>query len=505
MKKKFILTLLFVFILTSNVFAQEITLDIYSVNDFHGALEKQGKNPGIAELAGFLKTKINNNKDHVLLLSAGDMSTGTLDSAISKGKIVFDYMNKLGFDAMAIGNHEFDWGLDQLSARIKQAKFPVLAANIWYQNSRSPLEGVKPYVIVKKAGLKIGIIGITTPQTAYSSSPKIVKDLVFAPPSIIVQNIVNELKDEVDLIIVLSHLGSLQNEQGTISDEAADLANAVSGVDVIVSGHTHKKVMGKVNNIPVVQADWSGRAVGHVKLTYDSNSKKVVRSMVEFISLQTNSYPADPMIAEHFEKYQKSILPLKNKVLGSLTATLTHDKMSFSSLGEWVCDTMKNSTNSDFAVLTGGNLRSSLNEGIVTYGMIFNVMPFDNNICTVEMTGAQILHLLEQGIFNDSHGGFLQFAGINIIADKSNRKILEVTLSDGTNLDSKKTYKVATIDFLADGGDQLTAFTDPSNVVTILPDKLVDVLAEEFVKRKTITYQNKFKLIEVNEAVKKVA
>lgn len=512
MKKNYISALLFVLLLTlsTSVSAQEITLDIYSVNDFHGALEQQGNNPGIAELAEFLKTKIHANKESTLLLSAGDMSTGTLASTLSKGKFVFDCMNELGFEAMTLGNHEFDWGLDVLSARTKQANFPLLAANIWYKDSKAHLDRIKPYVILEKSGLKIGIIGITTPQTAYTTSPKIIKDLVFASPSVVVQNLVDELKNKVDLIIVLSHLGSLQDEQNNISDEAADLANTVHGVDAIISGHTHKKVMGKVNNIPIVQADWSGRAVGHIQLTYDSASKKVVQSSVEFITLQPGNYPLDQKLAKDFEQYQNNILPLKNKVIAHLSNTLAHNKMELSPLGKCLTKNLRHHNNSDLAILTGGNIRSSLEEGVITYGMLFNTLPFDNSICTMEMTGEQIIQLLEQGLFRGTHGGALQFSGINITTNKNNipgKRILQVTFSDGRKLDLNKTYKVATTDFLADGGDQLTVFTKVSNI-NRLSDKLVDIIAAEFAKQKIIDYQDNqhdSAVVDVNEPIIKQA
>lgn len=494
-----VLVFTFILVFGTTAFAKEITLDIYSVNDFHGALEKTDKNIGIAELAGFLKVKTQANKENILLLSAGDMFTGTLDSGLSKGEFVVDCMNKMGFDAMAIGNHEFDWGLATLNTRIKQAKFPVLAANIWYKDSKKPLAHVKPYIILEKAGLKIGVIGIATPQTAYTANPKIVQDLVFANASLVVQNVVKDLQNKVDLIIVLSHLGSLQDAQNNISDEAYDLAENVEGVATIVSGHTHKKVSGKVNNIPIVQADWAGRAVGHIKLVYDTTSKEVVRSFVEVISLEPNHQLSDKDIAQAFEKYHNNIIPLKNKIVGNLKNRLAHDKMTFSPLGKYITSKLREHTSSDIAILTGGNIRSSLEAGAITYGMIFNAFPFDNSVCTVEMTGEQILRLLEQGLFKDTHGGALQFSGMNVVTDKNNisgQRIQQVILSDGSDLDLKKSYKVATIDYLIDGGDQLTVFTEVSKIDRSY-DKLVEVLVEEFAKQNQAP--SIFELIDISE------
>ena len=154
--------------------SDQITLQILSVNDFHGALVGAGKNPGAAKLAQYIKEAKAKNPDGTLILSAGDLFQGSADSNLMYGKPVVDSMNEIGFDAMAIGNHEFDWGIDVLKARQAQSRFPYLAANIVDRATGQLVGFAKPYVIIERAGLKVGIIGIATPETAYTASPKVV-------------------------------------------------------------------------------------------------------------------------------------------------------------------------------------------------------------------------------------------------------------------------------------------------------------------------------------------
>jgi len=237
-----VLTMLFSFVMfASPIWAAEnsniVTLKILSINDFHGALVENGKNPGAAKMAQYLKSIIAQDPNNTLLLSAGDMFQGSVDSNLLYGKTVVEVMNALNFDAMAIGNHEFDWGIDILKARIAQSTFPYLAANIIDKKTGKLADFSTPYIIIEKAGLKIGIIGIATPETAFKSNPRVVGAYDFEDPAKIVNTLVPELKQKsAEVIIVVGHLGAIQNKDGLISNDSATLAMNTRGIDAIDLG-----------------------------------------------------------------------------------------------------------------------------------------------------------------------------------------------------------------------------------------------------------------------------
>jgi 5'-nucleotidase/UDP-sugar diphosphatase len=245
-----------------------VQLQIITVNDFHGALMENGKNPGAAKLAEYIKERRAHNPAGTLLLGAGDMFTGTPDSNLLYGKPVVDIMNYARFDAMTLGNHEFDWGIDRLKERIAQSDFPYVCANLLDKSTGRPADFVKPYVIVKRLGVNIAIIGIATPETAYKTNPKLIAGYTFEDPAVVVNGLVPELKRKgADIVVVLSHLASWMDGDGNISGDAATLAGQARGIDAIVSAHSHQPVYGKVNGVPVIQASYNGRAAGEIAMT----------------------------------------------------------------------------------------------------------------------------------------------------------------------------------------------------------------------------------------------
>ncbi len=467
---------------------QEV-IDILTVNDFHGALSENGKNPGMAKLAAFLREEVAKNPTGTIIISAGDMFQGTPESNMLYGKPVVEAMNELTFAAMAIGNHEFDWGIQVLKERIAQSNFPYLAANIVDKTTGQVASFVKPYTVVEKSGIKIAIIGLATPETAYKTNPKYSKNYIFTDPAKTVNQLIPELKQQgADIIIVLSHLGSeMDMLSQQVTGEAADLAQQVDGINAIISGHSHRKVSGAVNSIPIVQAAYNGRAVGKLSFTFTKSDRKVVSAEGEVIELSANTLVADKAVQEIVDKVQQEVAPVKDKVIGYATHRLEHEKFTHSVLGQWVTDTMRHKANADIAFENGGGLRASIPAGTITLGNLYQVVPFDNTLVTVELTGKQVLAVLEHGIYNKQIG-MVQFSGLSIEYDESlpaNKKIARVTLHDGSNLILAKTYKVVTNDFMAQGGDGFSMFSQGTHILdTQIP--LRDCLIEAVTKAKTI-------------------
>ncbi|MDU2063939.1 MAG: 5'-nucleotidase C-terminal domain-containing protein [Sporomusaceae bacterium] len=489
---------------------EQVYLTILSVNDFHGALADKGpgKDPGAAGLATFIQQERAKNPTGTLLLSAGDMFQGTVDSNLLYGKPVLAMMNALAFDALSIGNHEFDWGIPALTKLKENSRFPWGGANIRLQEEipafALPYPNTnQPFMIVTKDHLKIAIIPLTTPETTTKTNPRIVKDYSFENPATTVKNLLPAIKQSgADLVILLGHIGSVQDNTGRITGEAADLANALpkNAVAAIVTGHTHLVVAGSVNEIPIVQAGYRGQHVGEIRLTYSKKEKRVVAAQEETFDLTKLSLTPDPTVKTIVRTYEAQIAATKKQVIGQIGAPMVHERYhpSVSLMGQWVTDAMRQATGSDVAFQNGGGLRASFATGPITLGNLYEVLPFHNTLSTMELTGREIRQILSYGILN-SKVGMLQFSGLTVVYDTAkepNERILSATLADGSPLDSDKLYKVVTNDFLASGGDGYPCFTTARNREDTGID-VQDILIDQLQQKQplTVTDDERFTLL----------
>ncbi len=447
--------------------AENIRLDILTINDFHGALLEEGKTPGAAKLSGFIKEVRSQNPRGTVLVSAGDMFQGTVRSNILYGKPVIEMMNAMNFATMAIGNHEFDWGIDVLHARAKEAKFPMIAANITNKDTGKAVNFTVPYIVKKINGINVGLIGITTPETAYTSNISVVSKYNFNDPAETVKRVYRKIKGAgAEVIVVVGHLGSAQSGD-VISGEAVDMINAISGteykVDAVISAHTHNVVKGKVQGIPIVQAGSSGRNVGSLVLYYSPDEKTVVDSSVDVLGVSENQ-KAYRKVEKIVARSAKKAHVIENTIIGS-TEGLAHDRHTLSQLGMWATDAMREITNVDIAVTNGGGLRKPIAPGKITLGTIYDIAPFDNTVITMQMTGKQIREIFEFGL--DSQLGLLQYSGVNIVYDASRvkgNKIVSIKLVNGEELSDDALYSICTNDFLAEGGDGYTFFKQGKDI-----------------------------------------
>jgi 5'-nucleotidase / UDP-sugar diphosphatase len=449
--------------------SSQIELTILHINDVHGhilpRIEKSvdEKNPigGAAYLAGMIAAERSGNPEGTLLFSAGDMFQGTPISNVFCGKPVIEIMNKLDFDAMAVGNHEFDWGLDKLVALASSAKFPFISANITDTQGRSP-PVLKSFLILRRKGPKIAAIGATTPDTPFTTKPGNVKGLVFSEPEKILPGIIAEVRKKgADLIIVVSHLGL---------DADRALAEKVQGIDVIVGGHSHTAVMTPVSagGAIIVQAKCYDEYLGVLKLRIDARSKKIISYSKRNVLRKTLSGPddaVDPVIARIVQGYNDQIKEAFAKIIGETAVDLIKNNRGESNLGDLICDAMKKASRSRIAFQNSGGIRADILRGKITLEQIFTVLPFDNDIISMDLTGEQIRAILEQNI-NQEHG-ILQVSGIRVRYDMNKpggSRVVEATTDAGA-LDPEKIYRVATNDFLAAGGDRFGAFKKGKNIV----------------------------------------
>jgi 2',3'-cyclic-nucleotide 2'-phosphodiesterase (5'-nucleotidase family) len=473
LKEALVLVLLLSFC-SPHLFAQDqaqqpIHLTVLHVNDLHGhilpyidkSISEEIPVSGAAYLAKMIEAKRIVNPDGNLLLSAGDMFQGTPISNLFHGQSIMDIMNHLRFDAMAIGNHEFDWGREILDKLRSSASFPFLSSNI-VDKQGGILAGAKPYTLLTRKNLKIAVIGITTPETAYGTKPANVSDLTFLDPVTILPGVIREVKSlGADLVLVLSHLGL---------DEDKSLARNVSGIDIIVGGHSHTAVIDpvKIDRTIIVQAGCYGLYLGVLQLDVDPSTRRIIdyTSANELKPVFAGpESPFDEKTASIVAAYNDQIKAEFARVVGETSVDLMRNPTEESNIGNLIADAMKEATKADVAFQNGGGIRADMAAGKITMEEVFTMLPFDNALVVMDLSGGQILQILEQNSTTDRK--ILQVSGLKVQYDLSAPDEAERVKAsvDGKPIDPGKSYRVVTNDFLAAGGDRFSAFQQGANVV----------------------------------------
>jgi 2',3'-cyclic-nucleotide 2'-phosphodiesterase (5'-nucleotidase family) len=434
-------------------FAQDGDLRLLHVNDFHGFAEPH-RPLGSLELKGgaaYLAFQVKRLRAArpSLLVAAGDMIQGDNWANLFEGASVVELMNAMEFDAMVVGNHEFDFGQAVLQKRLSEFRFPVLGANV------RGLPGLKPYVIREVGGLKVGIMGVVTPDTGVTTHPKNVVGLSFSTPEAVVRDYLPQLRREADLVVVLSHLGYGEDRK---------LAQQVPGIDVIVGGHSHTRLdkPEKVNGTYIVQAYEHGKVLGVLDLTVRGG--KVVRAAGRLVEIRPEVGRADPEALKIVKKYQQQVDNLLDVVVGETATDLDagQARVQETAMGNLVADLLRERAQADVALINGGSLRASIPKGPITRKQLYAALPFNNYLVAFRLRGAQLQQMLEHGVaaVAEREGRFPQVSGLSFAyrpGATPGSRITAVTVG-GQPLDPDRVYVVATNDFLAAGGDGYTAF-----------------------------------------------
>lgn len=451
-------------------------IDILSTNDIHGHItqNQQYQQGGMALLGGIVEDFRSVNKDGTVVVDGGDTMQGTLISNSFDGKSTIETLNDIQYDAGAIGNHEFDWGVDVLKQRLDDAAYPILGANIFEEATGERPDWAKPYTMIEKDGYKIGIIGFATPQTPQTTLATHVAGLNFPTPAPIAEDLAAELEAKgADIVMVTSHLpGWHEEETEKIMGELAQLASSSNGgLDALVGGHSHERVTGHVNGIPVVEAGRYTNAMGHIQLFVDPETEEIYDSEVDMLETYSHLAGEDESVQEIVNYYQQQVEEVKSEVVATTEGPLTRERkygnLGVNQLGNMITDAMRERADADIAFQNSGGIRANLNAGEITYGEVFEVLPFDNYNVTAEMTGQQIKEILEGPAPDDSNFMKIQFSGMNVVYDPAQpdgQRVLSIELSDGTPVYtngefSNQTFTVVTNNFLSTGkGDGYTTF-----------------------------------------------
>jgi len=464
-----ILSLLLILFTSSLVSAHSpVRITILHVNDTHGhilpslekAVDPDRPVSGAAWMARMIDRERQKNPRGTLLLSGGDMFQGTALSNVFRGAPVIDVMNALHFDAMAIGNHEFDWGRDALDRLRTTARFPFLSANVLDRGGQR-LPGVKPCVLLTRKGVKTAVIGVTTPDTAFTTKPDNVQGMMFLDPKAVLPRIIRDARAEgARLIIVLSHSGL---------DADMKMAREVPGIHVIVGGHSHTAVKDPlvVNGTIIVQAGCYGFYLGVLNLTFDPGQGRITaftrkKELKKIYSGKDD--PFDPVIEGVVNRYHGQIRDRFAAVAGETRADLVRNSRGESNIGNLICDAMREAAGADIAFQNSGGIRANIPGGKITLEQVYALLPFDNTLVVMELTGRQVLRILEK---NAAGGyGILQVSGLRVTYDlgKPDGERVVKAETAGRPLEPERRYRVATNDFLAAGGDAFSIFRDGQNI-----------------------------------------
>ena len=435
-------------------------LRVIGTNDFHGALEPRTDSRGVRRGgASHLATAIRQARAECvapacesLLVDGGDQFQGTPASNLAFGRPVTRLFNELGYAAAALGNHEFDWGQDTLRARMRDARYAFLGANVRYEDGRD-VPWIRDDTLIVRGRLKVGVIGLASVLTARTSATKNVAGLRFLPPGPIVDSLARRLRARgADYVIVLAHDGAFCDRTGAAScrGEIIGIAQSITEpVDAIISGHTHSLVDANIAGIPVVQAYSSGSAIDVVDFGPDSTTHDV-RSVL------TDSIAADRNVARLVRQAMDRVAPIVSRRIATIAEPLTRDEPQYP-LGNLIADAMRDVGQGDVGVMNNGGIRTGLPAGVATYGRLFEIQPFGNTLYRITVTGAVLRDYLERVVYRRGQPS-VHVSGLTILYDSTGAqgaRLRSITMANGAPLDTAARYRVILNDFSALGGEGL--------------------------------------------------
>ncbi|HFI2111775.1 TPA: bifunctional UDP-sugar hydrolase/5'-nucleotidase UshA [Salmonella enterica] len=471
-------------------------ITILHTNDHHGHFWRSEYGEyGLAAqktLVDSIRKEVAQEGGSVLLLSGGDINTGVPESDLQDAEPDFRGMNLIGYDAMAVGNHEFDNPLTVLRQQEKWAKFPFLSANIYQKSTGERL--FKPWAIFTRQDIKIAVIGLTTDDTAKIGNPEYFTDIEFRKPAEEAKVVIQELNmnEKPDVIIATTHMGHYDNgDHGSNAPGDVEMARSLpaGSLEMIVGGHSQDPVCmasenkkqvnyvpgtpcapDKQNGIWIVQAHEWGKYVGRADFEFRNGEMKMVNYQLIPVNLKkkvtwdngkSERVLYTPEIAEN-PQMLSLLTPFQNKgkaqlevKIGSVNGLLEGDrsKVRFvqTNMGRVILAAQIARTGADFGVMSGGGIRDSIEAGDITYKSVLKVQPFGNIVVYADMSGKEVVdYLTAVAQMKPDSGAYLQFANVSFVAKEGKLTDLKIK---GEPVDPAKTYRMATLSFNATGGD----------------------------------------------------
>ena len=484
---------------------QNVHVQLLGINDFHGQLDYSTKVSnrdvgGIEYLAAYLKQREATNPANTLMVQAGDLVGASRPvSALLQDEPTIRFMNEIGIDVGTIGNHEFDEGVAEMKRLIhggahpkteekygafEGANFDYVVANVEDEKTGELI--LPPYAIKEVDGVKIGFIGVVTTETPSIVTASGVAGVKFTDEVEAINKYTAELKSKgVESIVVLAHdPGTSATNGSNPTGKVVEMASEIDDeVDVIYGAHDHKYLNSTVDGKLLVQSYSYGTAFSDVELTIDPITKDIVTKTAEVASTFKDSITPDAKIKAELDQYQADIAPQTQQVVGTVTAPIsrTQNKAGEAPMGNLIADSMRAKTGTQFAFMNIGGVRDEIKKaGDVTWGDLFAVQPFGNDVVSLKLTGDQVRTLINQQFQADRYR-IMQISGLKYTwSDKLplGQKVVDIFLPDGSKMDPAAEYTVSVNNFMADGGDGFTILKEGKErkVWTTDLDALVDYI-----------------------------
>ena len=444
-------------------------LVIFHTNDVHGyalpVWDKSGRllNIGYAVFKGYVDSVRAPNK---LLLDAGDALSGQPFATVQQGLLVARMLELVKYDAIAVGNHDFDFGTPRLVELTFKYDLNFISANTHKKEDGTRL--FKPYIIKDYGGLKVGVFALTTPETAFKTHPDNVSALAFSRPAEI-GNLAEELtaqlrREGAQLVIALTHLGTTAQN----SPSAQDIARAVPDLDLIIDGHSHSEVAGlKEGKVLIVSTGAHFKNIGQVEVRRGNKGQFVLSTRL-VTAAEAGLVPPDPALDALGATLEAEMERELNQVVATLPFALDGNeqvsRVFSTNLGRLICAALKRSTGAELAIINSGSIRAGLPAGEVTRKQLLQVLPFGNHAVTVKLSGSELIETVNHGLSQAGEGGFPQFYGMTVTAIELKNKAdgeeeapnggrVDIIEIGGRPISPEDSYTVVVNDFMYSGGD----------------------------------------------------
>ena len=453
-------------------------------NDFHSAFEPIPGYwlPGSPRLGGAarmasLVDRLRAGSATSFLVDSGDMFTGTV-SLLTQGEALLEMMLAMGYDAMGVGNHEFDYGWKSFEEQIPRASFPILCANVHYRRlpDERPIRFCRPYAIVERNGVRLGVVGVMGTRAAkFTIMPSKVEALEFTDPVAEATAQIARLRPAVDCVVVLAHQGlpgpmqtDAENDPSVQRplDEDLEFCAAVPGIDVYVAAHSHhgieEPIVHPKSGALLVQTYGYGTRVGFLDLVVRDGRVAAHEGRLE--KVWSDELPEHPRVAARMAYYKEKLAPEIGPDVGRATARFIRKYNAESPLGSHVADVMRERGGADVGITNAGGLRADLPEGPLHRGHVLDALPFLNTVVTLELSGRDLRAAIEHGL--SLVAGSCQVSGIEARFDPkrpAGERLVELRAGGGSVV-AEKTYRVATNSFLAEGGDRYSTLPNGRKV-----------------------------------------
>ena len=514
---------------------------ILATTDFHATIDRAE-----AFVATLRETK-QRLGDRAITVSAGDLFQGSMEDSHSRGRTVIDVFNLAGMDAVAMGNHDIDYGPDRdgpasprpgerprgaLEGRVRQSRFPWLSANVVYKAGMAPKTSAftnalgehtlfAPHKVFTANGRKIGVIGATTVETPHITFPAFIPDVDFKPLAPVVAAEAHHLreKERCDLVLLVAHAGLECGEDGRCLQrgQLAEILHLLEELpagtlDGVVAGHTHLKAYEVINGTPVIEAQAHGKVVGLLHFPCDTKGCHREGAWGEFLEtdLPPSGTAAVADVTARLKPYREAAARQKARLIGRIASPLIHERPVENALNNAFAaafkdDASRRGIDVDVGIMNTGGVRASLKGPKVTYGDVFKAHPFENMLTVAELRGHELRRLVEIGV-SGAHG-VSGFAGLDVVAyqvptgvagpwdrdinedgtrEQWERNLVKEIFVGGKPLDDEANYRVATTDFLTQGGDHgkiVYGKIEPARIRVYYDRKARDAFADFIARR----------------------